>query len=627
MDSAEYEATTNHLRGFLSSEGTELPETMKNKGFFKTLLTKYLIIRVNHLSSQQRTKLYNEVQGRLKRFKEIPEMRDKDNVVVQDVKVLKTYLSKCMRIFITHMESTSNINQNGTTDVPLVTNLVIKQSLSDNETRETTTHTTVVPSTSNEATASKKRRRIDETESPDVLEKQRVPVVVQVPTKPNPRKKKPSPKPKMKPRPTPRRRRILSKSSASSRIAVSEIESSEIYTSDKSTTDSSDTSEMSSSEDEVPLRSSSRRISQSPVVLPKVWPVTSDVASSNSEMETNVIETPKTTTSYNVSKFFKAKTSKDNCLSLEGSCAKVCDYLFELNPGTNMLSLSKGSSVEMESRSLFELKELLYWPGVGVKIELPGIAIQRCCESNRQQELIEEANTEIPEDHLNLNKDVVFRYHSTKAVKKVALLQKEVELSHDIIRTYLEAMIKCLSVTNYAKRHEIELVLNILLDDMNKISRSFVNVPYSYYLNDHKYYRVFTQDVELSSNAKLINLREIFNPEIVFKITRCQFQELDNLDMSQMNSYFKAILVDKDPDAIEEFNAMLGKGYTLYCVKCEKNTQQMGQFKCAKRIANMSQHIGPYCVKEFDCVKCGFHSDVLGLAKGLWSHFCEDYKK
>lgn len=350
----------------------------------------------------------------------------------------------------------------------------------------------------------------------------------------------------------------------------------------------------------------------------------SDSSVVDQNVQPNFIDQSKKITSFDVSKFCENKFTKNNALSLEGSSNGVCNYFFELNPETKVLSLSKGSSVETESRDVFELKELLSWPGVGVKIELPCIAIQRHCESNVQWDLVEHEQSQIPLVHLKPNKDAVYRYYASKADKSLASLENEVELSHDNVITYLEGMIKCLSVTNYAKRYEIEQVLRAILDDMQKISRSFVNLQYSYHLNDHKYYRTFSHDVELSSNVQLFSLREIYNPEIIFKISRCSFEELSKIDFEQINNFFKAILVEKDPDAIEEFNTMLGNGYSLYCVECQKRKSKVGQYKCAKRVAYMSQHIGPYCVNEFDCVKCKFHSNVVNLAKEGWHHFCEE---
>uniref|UniRef100_A0A336M6I2 CSON010875 protein n=1 Tax=Culicoides sonorensis TaxID=179676 RepID=A0A336M6I2_CULSO len=310
----------------------------------------------------------------------------------------------------------------------------------------------------------------------------------------------------------------------------------------------------------------------------------------------------------NVKNFKDNKFSKNNALILNGTSANICKYFFELNSKTDMLSFCKGTSEKTISKELFDLQELLNWPGVGIKIDLPGITIKRHCQLNTQRELIKSHQVDIPEEYLKLNKEQVFRHYKSKADKPLSSLNVEVELSHDLIQTYLILIIECLTTTKYVKGSEVEKILETMLNELRMVSRCFIDVTLSYFPNDHQYYSTFKQDVELGCNVELLHQREFYNPEILFTITKSNFHEMAQFDSKSLIDYFEAILTKKDPDAVEEFHTMITKGYEIYCVDCDENGLDSGKFSSAKRVQNISEHIsGHYYMNDVHCVKCNFN--------------------
>uniref|UniRef100_A0A336MKE8 CSON002414 protein n=1 Tax=Culicoides sonorensis TaxID=179676 RepID=A0A336MKE8_CULSO len=323
--------------------------------------------------------------------------------------------------------------------------------------------------------------------------------------------------------------------------------------------------------------------------------------------------------------FWDTKKGLENALLTESNDSDIINYYGEYCPKTDMLTLSKGLPVETETRELFDLKELMHWPGVGIKINLPCISIKRQFNLNIERDLTNSINSKIPETHLTMNKEHVYRYYESRSDKTISNIKEEIELSHELIQVYLKLIIECLKNTNYVKSGEIQQILSTMLQELSMISRSFVNVSYSYFPNDYKYYRTFKQDVESSSDMEILHIREIYNPEIIFTTNRCSFKEMAKNDVDDISRYFEAILTKKDPDAIEEFYTMLTNGYEIYCVDCVKQNKPTGQYNNPKRIQYISEHIRPFCVNDFNCVKCAFESDILNLSKKAWQHNCSDY--
>lgn len=72
---------------YLLSKTSQIPEKFKSKEFIKSLICKYLQINIDGLSTEQRTKLYNKMPLKLRRFKESQPNE-------KSAKVLKAWLFK-----------------------------------------------------------------------------------------------------------------------------------------------------------------------------------------------------------------------------------------------------------------------------------------------------------------------------------------------------------------------------------------------------------------------------------------------------------------------------------------------------------------------------------------------------
>ncbi|XP_063708358.1 titin-like [Culicoides brevitarsis] len=341
-----------------------------------------------------------------------------------------------------------------------------------------------------------------------------------------------------------------------------------------------------------------------------------DVDFSSPPVQANV---DKSQQSCDISKLLDEKSPKDLSLKISGTQSQLCNNYMELNEQLNILTLSKGVEQEKTLIDLLTLKELLYWPGVGIKVELKGFTIQRHIVGNIRQEAVKQNCTNNLWNHNQPNDQSIYRHYASKADKSLASLQENVDISLDYIRTIIEIMlVKCLPLCGKKLQKTFETIFDAILIDLDHkdFKRFFQNTPYSYFLNKYKYFRIFEHDVELSSDAVLLVEREFFNPEVVFSVPKCDFQELKPSNYTEYIEYFKSICVSKNEEDVADFQISLNNGFSLYCVECGV------QFKSANKIREMSEHLKSYRSKKLNCVKCEFSADMREIIKGEWVHEC-----
>lgn len=328
---------------------------------------------------------------------------------------------------------------------------------------------------------------------------------------------------------------------------------------------------------------------------------------------------PTNTPYYNIKQFLSPRFRKENVLKIDGSPNIICNYYYELNPKTYELTMGLGMPTEKKELHI-EINELLYWPGIGFKISLPELEITRQCIGNNRRDLIKpEAGLSM--NDRKMNKMGCQRFYLNKTFETIHSPDKDIEISLPLVISYLELVLESLIKSDFKKKEELEVVLNAILVDVKRLQRIFLKVPYSYSLNEYRYYRTYTHDVETSKSSELMILRETINPEVVFTITRSSFEERnDEINEENLFNYFEAILVEKNPNSTEEFKKMLSKGYIVSCLHCKD--EQNGSFSGPMKVPFILNHVGEYSSSDLSCAHCDYKTGMVNLSKQKWTHMC-----
>lgn len=325
--------------------------------------------------------------------------------------------------------------------------------------------------------------------------------------------------------------------------------------------------------------------------------------------------------------FMISKCRRENELVLNTNTNHLRKCIFELNPDTSMLTITPRHNAPMDHNVAlrdihFELKHLLYWPGISLSLNLPELEIKRKCVPNASQELVK---LEHFPDPAVLNDESLKRYYKNQTMQSVAQdPSKDIEIVHEMVILYLELILKVTQDSERNRQAEIVLLLETIIQDLQKLKRSFLNINYSYFLNKFPYSRLITHTANPANDeTEYLQLRETYNPEIVFKIKRCNKFEERKEDMEsdflQLETYFINLLENKNERAQESFNSMLQKSVTAMCMPCGfKHHGTPGP----TMVSIMEDHIKQCCAVPLKCLACNFVGSELELANMKWNHTC-----
>lgn len=326
---------------------------------------------------------------------------------------------------------------------------------------------------------------------------------------------------------------------------------------------------------------------------------------------------------YNIENYFTRTDShskKQNSLIIDIVPNKLCNFSFQLHPTSFDLSLQLEEVTQTQPVTGMDINKLLYWPGVGVCLSLPEIEIVRYCNANIYRELVP-VHADLDANEIKANNKSLFRFYKNRTIQSINPPEKDIELSQIMVLTYLELVLKALSITKFTKQDELEKILKAFLSDLSMSNRCYLKTCFSYFCNTYPYNRSFHPKSQPRDNGQVLVLRETFNPEIVFVITRCNFEINGNINMHGLADYFKPIIFEKSPQAIAKFNHMLSKGYSVHCVECKDD--QNGQFSGPIKIALLSEHLGEVCINSLECVRCSYQEKINNLSSCQWRHECK----
>lgn len=328
----------------------------------------------------------------------------------------------------------------------------------------------------------------------------------------------------------------------------------------------------------------------------------------------------KHTFAFPITEFMNAKYRRENALVFSSLPQEMRNFVYEVDPDKVELIVSHGKETPIDKELQdVQFKHLLAWPDISFSLNLPELEITRQCVSNVRRELIKADAIETPPE---TNGEELKRYYHNQTLHLIAQApDKEIELSVEMIVVYLELVLKVVQETKQNRQAGVGLLIEMLIHDLQRLKRCFLGIGYSYFLNRHPYQRTFKPPADFHSkkhsNEQLL-FKEIFNPEIVFKITRCTFEERNNtFQPAPLESYFLDLLEMKNPQAIEKFHSVLNKSITVGCTNC--TFKHLGT---AIMLLIIKNHIKRFSKVPFKCAACEFQADQLELADRLWQHSC-----
>uniref|UniRef100_A0A336LJV5 CSON009945 protein n=1 Tax=Culicoides sonorensis TaxID=179676 RepID=A0A336LJV5_CULSO len=281
----------------------------------------------------------------------------------------------------------------------------------------------------------------------------------------------------------------------------------------------------------------------------------------------------------------KCIESKEQALHINTTPSNLCNFSFQLNPITCDLSMKSHINSQNQNNVIdcnyLTMNQILYWPGVGFKLNLPELEIVRYCNLNQREELITES-FEFSLNDIRKNDNELYRFYENETIQHTNPVNKEIELSHSMVITYLMLILKSLDDFLFERESEIKLVIETILEDLKRLDRIHLKTSYSYFCGETKYYKRYKFDDIAVEHNKSLTLQKIYNPEIIFKITRCSFEEQKDFNAS---SIF----------AKNEFLLMLKKGFSLFCVNCQ--SEPNGQFTGPIKKTLLLEHIGKISLK------------------------------
>lgn len=265
-------------------------------------------------------------------------------------------------------------------------------------------------------------------------------------------------------------------------------------------------------------------------------------------------------------------------------------------------------------------QQLLQWPALEMRLQLgSGVSIVREVKGNAERCMLfgrkglrgidTEANDMRPR-------------HDTDDATPAA---PRPQLSKLMFESFLTMMGECLQSAQMSetRRADLQAVFNVLLKESSPQPRLHLNEHYAQFLVRHPFVRLFGDPfTRRMAKPKLmtIRLRESANPESRFRIVECPFFSETNEDVwtEQLLAYFNAILVQREPQALERLAEMYANCVIVRCTDCDKEFAGADALDAAKEHVLRDHHAKD---KRWTCVRCRWHPATDGQMVG-WDHDC-----
>lgn len=265
------------------------------------------------------------------------------------------------------------------------------------------------------------------------------------------------------------------------------------------------------------------------------------------------------------------------------------------------------------------LTQLLNWPDIKLSINLEYLKFSREIKQNCERDLVFGTDGSIGIDAQKNNTE-------TRYIQKAPTTRTYPLVSKDILDAYVTTLMEAAPQYQVgpSKVLEIERAFRQMLDDIASVPFSSIQtrIEHSRFLNEQKYFCIFSpQTSDSSSSSRIeVRLRENINPEVIFQIEKCDFHT-DHIDewQNEVLRYLEEVL-RKPPHRMQD--KLKEKFKRCLVVKCEKCNET---FEGALLAVTLKNHIKQkhFAEKKWTCVKCLRSWDQFEMLNMEWKHDCK----
>lgn len=259
------------------------------------------------------------------------------------------------------------------------------------------------------------------------------------------------------------------------------------------------------------------------------------------------------------------------------------------------------------------LIQLLNWPDIKISINLEFLKFSRETKQNCKRDLIFG-------DDILIGIDTQKNHTETRYIQKAPTTRTYPLVSKDVLDAYVSTLLEAAPQYKVgpSKLLEIERAFRQMLSDIASVPFASLQtrIPHSRFLNQQKYFCIFSPQTSGTSSHFEVRLRENINPEVIFEIEKCGFLT-DQVDewQDKVFKHLEEVLLKPKESIKERFKRCL-------IIKCEKCNET---FEGALLAVTLKNHIKQkhFVEKQWTCVKCLRTWDQFELLNMEWKHDCQ----
>lgn len=269
-------------------------------------------------------------------------------------------------------------------------------------------------------------------------------------------------------------------------------------------------------------------------------------------------------------------------------------------------------------RADITLKQLFNWPGVSFTIQLEHFQIACELKTNIKRDIVIGDN-----NYINLQKDEE-NVMETRYIQRFASKKEQRTISKDMLRCYLEAILKAAPLHGVprTKLSETEAAFQKILELITVVDDDSIEMKstHSRMMNKYKYVRIIDNHTD-ESRPKIAKIREIMNPESIFRIERCTLlTEQADVWLDAVETYFEEILISLRGHDAKNLKDRFKKCLTMRCELCNL------PFEGAMSTVSMKEHVKDkhFFDKPWECTFCNQSWTQFELTEMNWKHECKN---
>lgn len=270
------------------------------------------------------------------------------------------------------------------------------------------------------------------------------------------------------------------------------------------------------------------------------------------------------------------------------------------------------------------IKHLLNWPGITLHLNMGKVRLTRSTVPNYTRALIVGGHT--LRDAIGAPNHLDMRRIVTES------MLPRPELSIEMLNTFF-TMTQSVELPSFTsnRKFPFKVLFKTIASELHPMRTILLNQQYTYFLNNTQYGHYYSNSADrrvptrhrFASDAQMVRMLEIINPEVRIEITACPFvlgndEDVDSWTQDTFD-YFARLTSARCPEALIEFNEMLRNAFAFECTVCDV---QFDDGNNAMR--DVTRHIRKvHCAStDWNCAYCELTEDTLKLAENCWIHTC-----